>query len=66
MGLNVSILTINMVTTTITKNLPIPPRFTPYQFSSRCKLSILLTRQPMVKFYVLTLSATDARIKILL
>ena len=31
-----------------TKDLPISPRFTPCNFSSRCKFSTLTTRQPMV------------------
>ena len=34
--------------------LPISPRFMPYDFISRCKFSILTTRQPMVEFYLLT------------
>ena len=38
----------------VTKNLPISPRFTPYNFLSRCKFSTLTTRQPMVGFYLLT------------
>ena len=38
----------------VTKDLPISPRFTPYNFLSRCKVSILTTRQPMVEFYLLT------------
>ena len=38
----------------ITKDLPISPRFTPYNFLSRCKFSTLTTRQPMVEFYLLT------------
>ena len=39
----------------VTKDLPIPPRFTPYNFLSRCKFSTLTTRQPiMVEFYLLT------------
>ena len=33
---------------TITKDLPISPRFTPYDFFSRCKFSNLTTRQPMI------------------
>ena len=37
-----------------TKNLPISPRFTPYNFLSRCKFSTLATRQAMVEFYLLT------------
>ena len=35
-------------------DLPISPRFTPYDFLSRCKFSNLSTRQPMVEFYILT------------
>ena len=38
----------------VTKDLPISPRFTPYNFLSRCKFSTLTTRQPMVAFYLLT------------
>ena len=34
----------------VTKDLPISPRFTPYNFSSRCKFGTLTTRQPMVEF----------------
>ena len=34
----------------VTKDLPITPRFTPYDFLSRCKFSTLTTRQPMVEF----------------
>ena len=37
----------------VTKDLPIFPRFTPYDFLSRCKF-ILTTRQLMIEFYVLT------------
>ena len=37
----------------VTKDLPISPRFTPYDFLSRCKFSTLTTRQPMVEFYLL-------------
>ena len=37
----------------VTKDLPISPRFPPYEFSWRCKFSTLTTRQPMVKFYLL-------------
>ena len=54
----------------VTKDLPISPRFTPYNFVSRCKFSTLTTRQPMVEFYLLTcvptLSVTKARTQILL
>ena len=38
----------------VTKDVPISPRFTPYDFLSRCKFSTLTTRQPMVEFYLLT------------
>ena len=38
----------------VTNDLPISPRFTPYNFLSRCKFSTLTTRQPMVEFYLLT------------
>ena len=38
----------------VTKDLSISPRFTPYNFLSRCKFSTLTTRQPMVEFYLLT------------
>ena len=37
-----------------TNDLPISPRFTPYDFLSRCKFSTLTTRQPMDEFYLLT------------
>ena len=38
----------------VAKDLPISPRFTPYDFLSLCKFSTLTTRQPMVEFYLLT------------
>ena len=38
----------------VTKDLPISPLFTPYDFLSRCKFSTLTTRQSMVEFYLLT------------
>ena len=38
----------------VTKDHTISPRFTPYNFSSRCKFSKLTSRQPMVEFYLLT------------
>ena len=38
----------------VTKDLPTSPRFTPYDFLSRCKFSTLSTRQLMVEFYLLT------------
>ena len=50
----------------VTKDLPISPRFTPYDFLSRCKFSTRTTRQPMVEVYLLTfitLSATYGRKK---
>ena len=53
----------------VTEDLPISPRFTPYECLSRCKFSTLSTRQPIVEVlltHVLTLSATDTRMKILL
>ena len=54
----------------VTKNLPISPRFTPYNFLSRCKFSTLTTRQPMVEFYLFThvptLSVTKERTQIIL
>ena len=40
----------------VTKDLPISPRFTPYDFLSRCKFSTLTTCQPMVEFYLLARS----------
>ena len=36
----------------VTKDLPISPRFTPYDFLSRCKFRTLTTRQPMVGWSV--------------
>ena len=36
----------------VTKDLPTSPRFTPYNFLSRCKFSTLTTRLPMVEFYL--------------
>ena len=47
----------------VTRDLPISPRFTPYDFLSRCKFSILTTRQPMVEFYLLTLPRFPLRKK---
>ena len=38
----------------VTKDLPISPRITPYDFLSRCKFSTLTIRQLMVEFYLLT------------
>ena len=38
----------------VTKDLPIYPRFTPYDFLSRCKFSTLKTCQLMVEVYLLT------------
>ena len=37
----------------VTKNLPISPRSTPYDFLSRFKFSTLTTRQSVVEFYLL-------------
>ena len=45
---------ISTILPVVTKDLPISPRFTPYVFLSRCKSSNLTTRQPMVKFHLLT------------
>ena len=39
----------------VTKDLPISPRFTLYDFLSRCKFSTLTTRQPMVEYELETL-----------
>ena len=47
----------------VTKDLPISPRFTPYNFLSRCKFSTLTTRQPMVEFYLLTFPSFPLRKK---
>ena len=47
--------TIITILPVVTKVLPISPRFTPYNFLSRCKFSTLTTRRPiMVEFYLLT------------
>ena len=53
---SIPLMLVLMVTLTITKDLPISPllsfpRFTPYNFLSRCIFSTLKTRQPMVGFY---------------
>ena len=53
MGLNVAILPV------ITKDLPSSPRFTPYEFLSRCNFSTLTTRQPKVKVYLLTFAVEE-------
>ena len=45
---------ISTILPVVTKDLPISPRFTPYDFLSRCKFGTLITRQPMVEFYLLT------------
>ena len=47
----------------VTKDLPISPRFTPYDFLSRCKFSTLTTRQPMVEFYLLAFPRFSLRKK---
>ena len=38
----------------VTKNIPISPQFTPYDFLSRCQFNNLTTRQPMVGVYLPT------------
>ena len=38
----------------VTKDLPISPRFSPYDFLSRCKFSTLTTRQPINGWILLT------------
>ena len=48
----------------VTKDLPISPRLTPYNFLSRCKFSTLTTRQPMVEFYLLTFPRFPLRKKV--
>ena len=47
----------------VTKDLPISPRFTPYNFLLRCKFSTLITRQPIVEFYLLTSPRSPLRKK---
>ena len=47
----------------VTKDLPISPRFTPYDFLSRCKFSTLTTRQPMIEFYLVTFPCFPLRKK---
>ena len=47
----------------VTKDIPISPRFTPYDFLSRCRFSTLTTRQPMVEFYLLTFPCFPLRKK---
>ena len=51
------------VTVTINKDLFISPRYTPYEFLSRCKFGTLTTRQPMVEFYLLMFSRFPLRKK---
>ena len=63
MDLNITMLPL------VTKDLPISPRFTPYDFLSRCEFSTLTTRQLMVEFYLLPFSRFPLKeeiIKILL
>ena len=50
MGLNAAILPV------VHKDLPNSPRFTPYEFLSRCKFRTLTTCQPMVEFDLPTYS----------
>ena len=47
----------------VTKDLPISPRFTPYDFLLRCKFSTLTTLQPMVEFYLFTFPRFPLRMK---
>ena len=47
----------------VTPELPISPRFTPYDFLSRCKFSTLTIRRPMVEFYLLTFKRFPLRKK---
>ena len=47
----------------VTKDLPISPRFTPYDFLSRCKFSTLTNRQPIVEFYLLKFARFPLRKK---
>ena len=50
----------------VRNNLPISPRFSPYEFLSRCKfvqVSTLTTRQPKVEFYFLTFSRFQRSVK---
>ena len=48
MGLTITVLPV------VPKDLPISPRFTPYNFLSRCKFSTVTTHQPIDKFYLPT------------
>ena len=47
----------------VAKDLPISPRFTPYNVLSRCKFSTLTARQPMVEFYLFTFPRFSLRKK---
>ena len=53
----------------VTKDLPISPRFTPYEVLSRSNFGSITTRQLLLNFtyslHVLTLSATEERTQIL-
>ena len=63
-----SSLIITTIRPVVSKDLLISPRFTPYEFLSRCKFSNLTARQPMVEFSLLhvpTLSVTEATTQIL-
>ena len=44
-----------------TNDLPISPRFTPYDFLSRCKFSNLTTRQWLNFTYFPTISVTEEK-----
>ena len=46
----------------VTKDLPISPRFTPYNFLSRCKFSSLTTLQSMVELYNIISHQTKNRL----
>ena len=69
MDLIISILAVVIITVTITKDLPISPRFSPYNFSSRSKFSNSCnssTNGCILFAHVLTLfSATEEKTQIL-
>ena len=45
----------------VTKDLPISPRFSPFDFLSQCKFSTLTTHQSMVEGYLLMFSGLPLR-----
>ena len=62
------VLFLTTILSVVTKDLPISPRFPPYNFVWRCKFSTLTSRQAMVEFlltHVPTLSITKERTQIL-